>query len=370
MTTMTEKDRQAFRRALLDWYAIHQRDLPWRRTQDPYRIWVSEVMLQQTQVATVVPYYERFIERFPTVEALAEAHLDEVLKVWEGLGYYARVRNLREAARTVAAEHRGRVPDDPSVLRSLKGVGEYIAAAVGSIAFGAPLPVVDGNVKRVLARLFRTPQPVNHPSALKAFGEIAASLLDTTDPGAFNQAVMELGALVCTPKQPACETCPATSFCQARRHGEVSAFPKKAARKKAPTYAVAVGVIWRGDQVLVTRRKPEGLLGGLYEFPGGKIEPGEAAEHACYREIQEEVGLAVDFGRCLTTVRHAYTHFKVVMSVFECESASGQVRLNGPVDFRWCRPDELAALPFPKANNKFIPLITSGETPRRRSQSS
>jgi A/G-specific adenine glycosylase len=352
------KEKKHFRSALLDWFDASQRSLPWRGVDDPYLIWISEVMLQQTQVATVIPYFNRFIRRFPTVRHLAEAPEDTLLKSWEGLGYYARIRNLQSAARTVVAEHNGIVPRDPATFRALKGVGDYIAAAVGSIAFDIPLPVVDGNVKRVISRLEREPLPVNHFAAVKTFGRYAEELLDKSRPGTFNQAMMELGALVCTPRKPTCDTCPVSAFCDAATNGETDVYPKRKRKPPIPTHHIAVGVIWKNDRVLVTKRSPKGLLGGLWEFPGGKIATGEPPRAACIREIREETNLHVTVRKQIASVKHAYTHFKIVMDVFDCRYRAGEVRLKGPVDYKWVSLDALAELPFPGANNKFIPLIT------------
>ncbi|MBM3131832.1 MAG: A/G-specific adenine glycosylase [Chloroflexi bacterium] len=351
------EDILRIRQALVQWYAQNHRRLPWRETHDPYRIWVSEVMLQQTQVNTVIPYYHRFLDRFPTLQSLARADLQDVLKVWEGLGYYARARNLHRAAKEIAEEHDGQIPDAFTDFRKLPGVGEYIAAAVMSIAFDRPHAVIDGNVKRVFARLFRIETPVNSSNAQKAFRDIAGELLDSTDPGTFNQALMELGAMVCTPSNPRCGACPLMPFCRAHQTGSVSEYPGRAPSRTIPTQHIAVGAIRKGKRVLITRRKPEGLLGGLWEFPGGKVREGESAEQACVREIKEETGIDVEIIGRLTRVKHAYTHIKIVMDVFECRYLSGKVRLNGPVDSRWATIEELERFPFPKANNKFIPLL-------------
>jgi len=354
---MTEKQTVAFQDTLLAWFAASRRDLPWRHARDPYAIWVSEAMLQQTQVATVIPYYRSFLQRFPDVQALAGADQQEVLKRWEGLGYYGRARNLHKAAQRVMQEHQGRVPREWDAFRGLPGVGDYIAAAVLSIAFGKPYPVVDGNVKRVLSRLHLLKAPVNQPASLKDFRAAAEELLKREDPGTFNQAIMELGALICRPRQPVCAACPVQRFCRAVQAGRVSEFPKRIQRRPTPQFRIAAGVVFRRGKVLITRRKPEGLLGGLWEFPGGKIQGGETAEGACIREMKEEVGLTVRIASHLCTVRHAYTHFRIVMDVFCCTWVSGRVTLNGPVDYRWITPDELNSYPFPKANHKFMALL-------------
>jgi len=342
------------RAALLSWFAANKRALPWRATRDPYRIWVSEAMLQQTRVATVVPYYERFTERFPDVSALAGAPLEDVLKAWEGLGYYARARNLHRAARRIAEEHGGALPRDYAAIRSLPGVGGYIAAAVTSIAYGEPRAVVDGNVKRVLSRLFLIDGASNDPSAASVFEEKASELLDRSRPGDFNQALMELGALVCTPQTPSCAACPLKEFCGAFSASLQTSYPVRMKRRDTPRRHIAVGVVRKDGRILITRRKEDGLLGGLWEFPGGKVEPGETAAEACKREIEEEVSLSVEVGAFITRVDHAYTHFKVSVDVFDCEYGAGEVALNGPTDHRWILLEEAEQYAFPAVNHKIF----------------
>ena len=354
---MNKEQIRNFRKRLLDWYRQHQRDLPWRRTKQPYRIWLSEVMLQQTRVETVVPYYQRFLQRFPDLPSLANADLQEVLKAWEGLGYYARARNLHRAVRIVAAEHDGIVPSDPELFGKLPGVGNYIRAAVGSIAFDQPLPAVDGNVKRVLARVMRIDDPVNRASSHRRFDSLARQLLDRRRPGSFNQAMMELGALICTPAHPTCPQCPVRTHCRAWQKKVVDSYPVRIRPAPVPEHRIAVGVVCRDNQVLITRRKNEGLLGGLWEFPGGKIGPGEDPPSACIREIKEEVNLDIEVMDHLTRVKHAYTHFKIVMDVYCCRYLAGSVKLAGPVDYRWIDLEEIDRFAFPKANHKFIPAL-------------
>jgi A/G-specific adenine glycosylase len=342
---------------LLGWYRRSHRDLPWRRDHDPYCVWVSEVMLQQTQVATVIPYYERFLERFPGVEALARAPLDDVLKRWEGLGYYARARNLHRAAQVVIERHGGRVPADPVAFASLPGVGTYMTSAVQSIAFGAPLAVVDGNVKRVMARLFAIPHSVDRSAGLRAVLQHAEELLDRADPGSHNQAVMELGAMVCRPVNPACAQCPLNDSCAAYAAGDPQAYPVRDARREVPRERIAVGVVSDGDRVLITRRAEKGMLGGLWEFPGGKVRRGEKPADACRREIREEVGLQVDVRERIARVQHAYTHLAVDIDVFRCRYRGGDVVLDGPTDHRWITLEETDTYAFPKANHKFMPAL-------------
>ncbi|MBN1932441.1 MAG: A/G-specific adenine glycosylase [Desulfobacterales bacterium] len=352
---------QFIRTQLIKWYLEDHRQLPWRETDDPYKIWVSEVMLQQTQVKTVVPYYIKFLYEFPNLQSLAEANLQTVLKVWEGMGYYARARNLHQAAKTVLNEYAGKIPDNIKLFRKLPGVGEYIAAAVLSIAFHQPYYVVDGNVKRVLARLFKIDAPVNKTASFKIFKDFADKLIDTSNPGIFNQAIMELGAIVCKPKNPECNQCPVHSACKAHQNGKTAQYPKRLSAKKIPEYYIAVGIVHKNNKVLITRRKSDGLLGGLWEFPGGKVMEGEPANQACIREIKEEANLQVEINYYLTRIKHAYTHFKIIMDVFDCNYISGRVRLKGPVDHAWVTIQKIDDYPFPKANHKFIPLLKKSE---------
>ena len=354
---MSPIELSGLRAQLLNWFDTHQRDLPWRRTSDPYQIWVSEVMLQQTQVKTVIPYFKRFISRFPSVDALAAADLNDVLKLWEGLGYYSRARNLHKASGIVCRDHQAIVPSEYSLFRELPGVGNYIAAAVLSIAFDRSLAVVDGNVKRVLARLFELEQPVNLPKAHADFQYIADILLEKERPGDFNQAMMELGALVCKPAAPDCGACLLTSWCSSFKQGRVEQFPHRLKKKPVPVYRIATGVVLKGEKILITLRKPEGLLGGMWEFPGGKTEPGESTSQACVREIMEETNLVIEITQPLTVIKHAYTHFKIAMDVFICHYRSGRVRLRGPVDHRWITFEQIKKYPFPKANHKIFPLL-------------
>jgi A/G-specific adenine glycosylase len=350
-----------WRKRLQDWYADNHRTLPWRKTLEPYSIWVSEVMLQQTRVNTVIAYHDRFLKRFPTIHSLARADRQDVLKLWEGLGYYSRARNFHKAAILVCSRHSGQIPDDWNAFRQLPGVGDYIASAVLSIAFNQPFAVVDGNVKRVISRLFAMDTPVNGSGAHVVFQEPATALLDRDAPGIFNQAMMELGALICKPTKPDCTLCPLDSFCAAFASSQVDVYPKRVKALPVPLYPVVAGVVFHQGRMLITQRKPDGLLGGLWEFPGGKIQEGESPADACVREILEETGVSAKVVSHLCQVKHAYTHFKIQMQVFICNAHSGAVRLSGPVDFRWITPDDIDLYPFPGANHKFIGLLRDTE---------
>lgn len=351
------KDAMAIRKALRTWYDRHQRPLPWRQSRDPYRIWVSEVMLQQTQVKTVLPYYERFLAAFPDIHSLAAAGSQTVLKLWEGLGYYRRAHHLMEAARLVTRERNGRLPTERDVFRTLPGVGDYIANAVMSIAFGQPWAVVDGNVKRVLARLFRLDDPVNRPSIHARFQALADHLLDRSDPSAHNQAVMELGALICLPRNPACQACPLAARCRAYGDGVVDRYPVREKKTAIPEHAMVAGVVYKRGKLLLVRRPDEGFLGGLWEFPGGRCLKNEKPPVACRRTVQEQTGLTIATGEPVARVRHAYTHFKITLAAVACRWEAGRVRLNGPVAFRWVPLRDLEAFPLPGAIKKVLPHL-------------
>ncbi len=363
---LNPQDLSCIRKRLQAWYADNHRKLPWRETPEPYPIWVSEVMLQQTQVKTVLAYYDRFLKRFPTIQSLARADQQDVLKLWEGLGYYSRARNFHKAAIQVYSQHSGQIPADWNTFRQLPGVGDYIASAVLSIAFNQPFAVVDGNVKRVISRLFAMDTPVNGSRAHVAFQGPATALLDRNAPGVFNQAMMELGALICKPVKPVCARCILDQFCAAFASHQVDVYPKRVKALPVPLYPVVAGVVYHQGRILITQRKPEGFLGGLWEFPGGKIQEGESPADACVREIKEETGVLARIVSHLCQVKHAYTHFKIQMQVFVCHAISGAVRLNGPVDFRWIAPDDMDLYPFPGANHKFLGLLQGTEHTRHQ----
>jgi len=311
---------------LLDWFGSNARDLPWRKNRTAYRVWLSELMLQQTRVDTVVDYYRRFLRRFPSLTALADAPLDDVLKQWEGLGYYARARNLHKAARMVKAEYGGRFPRTAAELQALPGIGPYTAAAIASLAFGEDVAVVDGNVIRVLARLMAYDVEVSTAPAKRQFQAWADELLPVGHAAAFNEGMMELGATVCLPSgAPRCDVCPMRKVCAGR--GSPELYPVKKKKAPVPTVVVGAAVIRdRRGRVLIAQRKPEGLLGGLWEFPGGKLERGETLEECVAREILEELGVVIEVGEKRQVVHHVFSHFKLEMHVFDCRLVKGRPR--------------------------------------------
>jgi A/G-specific adenine glycosylase len=356
---------EILRKKLLGWYAAHQRRLPWRTTSDPYAIWVSEVMLQQTQVATTIPYYLRFMDRFPTPAHLAAANIQEVLKLWEGLGYYSRARNLHRAAEVVASRLDGQVPDDPEAFRSLPGVGDYIAAAVLSIAFGRVLPVVDGNVKRVLSRLLEIDTPVNRSGAHKVFKMPAMNLICPKQPADFNQAIMELGALVCRPKNPDCTICPLSDLCLANRHHTTTDYPKRNASRKIPHRHLAFGVILKKGKMLAVQRPLDGFLGGLWEFPAVPADERQTDIERFESMMAAETSLKIAVDQRLTRIRHAYTHFTLTGDVYLCRHVTGRVRLQSAQSHRWVTLRSLRRLPLHKAIHKFLDVLAAALGPQK-----
>lgn len=344
------------RRSLLTWYSTCGRTLPWRETTDPYAIWVSEIMLQQTQVKTVLPYYDRWMQQFPTVEALAAASQQEVLKAWEGLGYYTRARNLHRAAQLVVKTHGGQFPASLEAALSLPGIGRTTAGGILSAAYHLPISILDGNVKRVLARLIALTIPPQR--AIAPLWALSDRLLDPIHPHDFNQALMDLGATICTPKRPSCLLCPWQFCCAAHRMNMANDLPISESRSPLPHKQIGVAVIWNEAQhILIDRRRQEGLLGGLWEFPGGKIEPGETVEDCIRREIREELGIAIEVGDRLMTIDHTYSHFRVTLNVFHCRHLSGTPQPIECDEVRWVTLEELNHYPFPKANTQIIDAL-------------
>jgi A/G-specific adenine glycosylase len=357
--------------ALLDWIAAGRRDLPWRRARAPYAVWVSEVMLQQTQVASVTPYFERWMIRFPSVRALAEAPLDDVLKAWEGLGYYARARNLQAAAREIVAQHEGVIPVDREALLRLPGVGRYTAGAILSLAFGRPEPILDGNVRRVLCRVDDIADEPRAPATARRLWERADALVKaapTGQAGDLNEALMELGALVCTPGKPDCAACPLATWCLAHARGVEAERPVKTARKQPPHYDVTAALIQAPDgSFLIVRRPAEGLLGGLWGFPGSAAGDcnapvtGSDALAACLADVlRETLGIQVEVGEALPTIRHAYTHFRITLHPFRCRIVSGAPEALGYPEVRRVSAGEMTRYAFAVTDRKIAGMLRNG----------
>jgi A/G-specific adenine glycosylase len=345
-------------KALLNWYSEHARELPWRDQKDPYAIWISEVMLQQTRVETVIAYYKRWMDRFPTLESLAEAEMDNVLSLWEGLGYYRRAHNLHQAARLVVTKYGGTFPRQIEELQNLPGIGPYTAAAIAAFAYEADVIALDGNLRRVLSRLFDYDQDPRSPEGERYLVEMALGLLPSGAASKFNQALMDLGAMVCLPGAPRCSSCPLNTHCQAFAKGVQGERPVRSKKSPIPHYTVTAGVLEREGKVLIARRPQGELLGGLWEFPGGKCKQGETLESCLQREWREELDLAVKVGETVGVFSHAYTHFRVTVHAFRCHSTKGEPVVREHSEIRWVSPKALEAYPMGKIDREISKAVT------------
>jgi A/G-specific adenine glycosylase len=354
---MITRTDSGFGKKLLVWYDANKRDLPWRSTKDPYRIWVSEIMLQQTTVAAVIPYYKRWLETYPDIQSLSRAPLERVLKSWQGLGYYQRARNMHKAAEIITRDHGGLFPGDYGTLVSIPGFGPYTAAAVLSISFDLPFPVLDANVRRILMRLKGQKQQADpkHDKNLMAY---LHPHLPKTNMGDFNQALMELGALICKARNPMCLLCPLLPQCTAFKHGDQEIIPTPKNRRYRRLDAV-IALIREEGRYLIQKRPPRGLLAGLWEFPGGKREKGETLEEALRRELKEELGVELESASLLITVSHAYTKYQVKLHAYEC-------RLTQRPDLKpdsqtWAELRDMESLPVPSGTAKIIKYLEDRE---------
>jgi A/G-specific adenine glycosylase len=341
-------EKQVFVNALLKWYAAGHRQMPWRGHADPYAIWISEAMLQQTRVETVIPYFNRWMGLFPNIETLANASEQQVLSAWEGLGYYTRARNLHKAAQVVCQNYHGELPRSAEELMHLPGIGPYTAAAIASIAFGQDEAVLDGNVKRVLSRAFNLDFPVNSPTGEKAFWQAARELVPHGKAGDYNQAVMDLGAVICTPHAPSCSQCLISQDCEANKLSLQNERPVMLAKAPVPHHLVVAAVLRQGECVLIARRPSEGLLGGMWEFPGGKVEAGETLPQALQREILEELGIEIEVGGQLGIYHHAYTHFRVTLHAFTVTHRAGTPQPLHATELQWVPIAQLPEFPMGK----------------------
>jgi A/G-specific adenine glycosylase len=341
---------------LVKWFQENQRPLPWRRDYSPYAVWISEVMLQQTQVGKVVPYFERWMEHFPNPDSLAVAKEEELLLLWEGLGYYSRVRNLQKAAKKIVLDYEGRIPQNEKELRRLPGIGPYTAAAILSLAFQQDIPVVDGNVERVVARMVDLDQSVKTPSSQKTIKETLTHWLPKGHARDFNQAIMELGATVCTPALPACDTCPVSHGCHALRNGTVKLRPVQTRRPEVVPLISSVGILCDDDRFFIQKRPPGGLMANLWEFPNGTLQGREFPEEALHRTFLESLGVKVTISGKLGKVRHAYTRYRVQLHVYRCSlDPPGQVmKFRGAVEGRWVTKSELENHAFSSAHRRII----------------
>jgi len=339
---------------LLDWFAIHSRDLPWRKSYIPYHIWISEVMLQQTQMERGVTCFARWVRRFPDIATLARAEEEEVLLLWEGLGYYSRARNILKMARLLMADHGGELPVDHRALLKLPGIGPYTAGAIMSLAFNHPYPVVDANVERLFARLYDIDVPIKECKEL--VWQKAMDLLPKGEARHFNQALMELGALVCKPKNPSCGLCPVVEHCRAHRQGMVDARPVLGKTQKIIPIASANGVLIREGKFFIQKRRQQGVWANLWEFPGGQIESGESPEAAVVREFREETGMVVGELEKIHAIKHTYTHYRITLHCYFVKLLDDTANpiLTAAQEYRWASAEELGSLAFPAPHRQLI----------------
>lgn len=346
------ENRRRVQEALLDWYQAHRRELPWRKDSDPYAVWVSEMMLQQTQVATVIPYFERWLKLFPDVHALAAADEADVLLAWQGLGYYSRARNLLKGAREVVDRHAGKVPAELEQLRALPGIGPYTAGAIASIAHNRAEAIVDGNVIRVLSRLYALAGDPSKARPKRALWELAEALVPAHAPGDFNQALMELGATRCTPKKPSCGSCPLSSECLALARGEVERFPETPPRAKITQVHMLAAVIERDGRFLLgklSERAPR--WSGMWQFPNGELHPGESSETSLRATARQQTALDVVPRGLLGVVRHSVTRFRITLDAYRCEADEREATPGGDFsELAWLTPQQTAAIALPKAH--------------------
>ena len=339
-------------RLLLNWYHQYGRtNMPWRDHPDPYAVWVSEIMLQQTRVETVIPYFEKWMKLFPDVIALANASEQDVLNAWEGLGYYSRARNLHKAAKIVASKFNGELPRDLTDLRSLPGIGRYTVGAIASMAFGMDEPTLDGNLRRVFARLFDVEEFADSPAGEKILWELAAQNLPNGQAGDYNQALMDLGATICVPKNPRCLICPLMKICESRKNGTQEIRPVLKAKKVSPHYIHAAAVIINRGRVLLAQRPPDGLLGGMWEFPNGRVNADPAKELT--KVINAAYSLRVKEKEALGVIQHAYTHFKVTVHAFRCDC----VQIPENKNLKWVRITELDDYPMGKVDRQIATIL-------------
>ena len=349
--------------ALLRWFANNKRDLPWRKEYTPYEVWVSEIMLQQTQMDRGVVYFNRWMAQFPSLASVAHASEESILRAWEGLGYYSRARNLHRAARLVMAQHGGVLPDSPALLQTLPGIGEYTAGAIASIAFNLPVPAVDANVERVFSRIFDVAVPPKSPVASGFIRQMAELLLPDGQAREFNQSLMELGAMICKQK-PLCAACPLAQYCLALRLGITDKRPVLG--KKVPTSALGMttGLLVHQGRIFVQKRLETGIWAGLWEFPGGRLEAGELPETAIVREYAEETGFDIKPYRFLGTISHAYTRYRITIHCFLCilrdaPAKLPEPRLTAASAYSWAMPETLETLALPAAHRKILQQFTS-----------
>lgn len=356
---LTSPWKQAFRRQLLAWYKRYERDLPWRENRDPYRVWVSEVMLQQTQVATVRDYFKRFMAAFPSVHDLAAADEQEVLRLWEGLGYYRRARGLHAAAKAVSHELDGEFPDTVEQLMKLPGIGRYTAGAIVSIAYDKPAPILEANTIRLLARLIALQDDPTKSAGQKKLWSVAEELLPRKQVSRFNQALMELGSLVCTPREPKCDSCPVESLCQARQMGVVDQLQPTTKKKQYTELREAAVVVRRADQVLVRQCGANERWAGLWDFPrfGVESEGPLFATQELETKLVDLLGVRASLGPLIKTLKHGVTRYRITLDCYQATHQGGRLKSSKAKPAAWVTPEQLGDYPLSTTGRKIAKLL-------------
>lgn len=344
--------------SILSWYKHNKRDLPWRKTHDPYKIWISEIMLQQTRVEQVIPYYYRFLDKFPSINVLASSNLDDVLKMWEGMGYYRRARYLLEAAKIIAERHKSKIPSKYEILATLPGFGPYTCGSVLSIAYNLPYPAIDGNVIRLMSRLFKIESDITRIATKRTIEKTVVNLIPANKASAFSQALMDMGASVCKSVRPKCNICCCQKFCRAYNEmPNPEILPKKTKKIRNAHVHIAAGIVRNRNTVLISKRPENVILGGLWEFPGGKKERNESLDAACVRELKSKVGISAKIIKPFISIKHHYSHYSVTIHFFCCSYLSG--RLNKSTA-KWVKIDELEMHAFSKVHKQVAMKIRDG----------
>ena len=338
---------------LISWYKKSNYKFPWRMTSDPYKIWISEIMLQQTQVSVAKNYYNNWIKELPTVDDVAKANIDNILKLWEGLGYYRRAHNIYETAQMIVKKYNSKLPSKYDELINLKGIGDYTASAILSIAFNKKYPAIDGNLKRVIARL----ENFNNNQVKKNIKKIISSFMNDLNAGEINQALMDLGREVCTPNQPKCQLCPLISYCKAFKTEQISKYPEKNKTQSKPVFDVIVGMIYKNNNFLISKRKKDGFLGGLWELPGGKKKSKETQLDCLQREIKEELDIRVDVGEKIGKIKHHYSHFSINLIGYKCQYKKGKEKPLMSEKIKWIKMNNIDHFAFPKSTIKLFSLL-------------
>ena len=338
---------------LISWYKKLNYTMPWRDTRDPYKIWISEIMLQQTQVKTVKNYYNKWIKKLPLVDDVANTNIDTILKLWEGLGYYKRAHNIYESSKIIVKKYNSTIPNNYNDLINLKGIGDYTASAILSIAFNKRYPAVDGNLKRVISR-FKTFNTIQLNKSIK---KTILNSMNNSNPGEINQALMDLGREICTPTQPKCPLCPLLSNCKAFKTNQIVKYPEKIKTKPKPEFDVIVGMIYKNNNFLISKRKKGGLLGGLWELPGGKKKPKETHLDCLKREIKEELDIKVDIRKKIGKIKHQYSHFNINLIGYECQYKNGSAKPISSDEIKWIKKNKIDNYAFPKSTIKLFSLL-------------